>query len=55
MYFPEALENTPLTLLSNVKFLVEDFFKFCGLYSKTNVKIKLAIKNSIQAITYSHG
>ena len=31
MYFPEGLENTPLTLLSNVKFYVEDFFKLCGL------------------------
>ena len=29
--FSEGLEDTPLTLLINVKFCVEDFFKFCGL------------------------
>ena len=31
MHSPEGLEDTPLTLLSNIKFYVEDFFKFCGL------------------------
>ena len=31
MQSPEGLQDTPLMLLSNIKFLVEIFFKFCGL------------------------
>ena len=40
MYFPEDLENTPLTLISNVKKKrVENEPKFCGLLNFKNTEI----------------